>query len=107
MMSFCSNPMSSANEPPSTWVMRTPAGPDVRDEDALRAAITLHQFVVPVFILGELDTNRSARNLAGFDELVVDLDGRIDGQRETYALVTAAAARDHRVDPDNFAIDVQ
>ena len=88
-------------------LFRGPAWLNLLHEDARRAAVAPHQFTIPILIRAERNADRSARHFAGLDDLVIDLDRGVDGQRESDALIPAAAAGDHRVNADHFAVDVQ
>ena len=49
----------------------------------------------------------AAHDVAGLDELVLDVDGDVDRDRERQAHVAARLAEDLRVDADDFAARVE
>src|ERR1039458_10761443 len=53
------------------------------------------------------DADRTAGHLTVLDDVVVDPRGRIDGKRETDALIAAGTRRDGRIDADHFAAHVE
>ena len=55
----------------------------------------------------DADTEPSARDLAGLDQLLLDIRGDIDRNCERQALKAAGAAVDLRIDADDFALQIE
>src|SRR6185312_1366157 len=72
----------------------------------LHAPVDIEQRRGLLRIFLEGDADRAARHLAFANDRVINLDGRVDGQRETNALITAAFAGDHRIDANHFAVHI-
>ena len=71
------------------------AGGHIYDECPFIGAAGLQRRLGPgVVRTDEADADRSARHLAGLDDLVVNGGRRVDGKRETDALIAAAAGDD-------------
>ena len=68
--------------------LRWPTWLDLLDEDAFLAAVGLHEFVGSGLHRRQNGhADRATCHFAGLDDLVVDLDGGVDGQREADALI--------------------
>src|SRR5262252_7052452 len=78
---------------------------DVGDDHAMVDAQGLERLRLGMVL--ELDTDGPASDTAFFNDVVVDTNHRVDGERESDAFRTARAGRDHCVDANHFATDVE
>ena len=81
------------------------AGSYLLHEHAARCAISLQQR--GILLAAKLYADRAARYFAVLHDLVIGVDCQVDGQGEADAFKVAAAAGDHGIDADDFAVDVE
>src|SRR5947199_323960 len=107
MMSPSLSPISSANDPASTLVMRIQAFPEKLSYlfSAAVNSCTLQQFRRGARVKGDAD--RAARDFSGANDIVVNFREHIDGDGEADAFEAAALRFDGAVDADHLAADIE